>query len=81
MACYRKYFRGILVFLLSCTLSCACSESGYIAVTGYAQGGVYSVKLSLDGQKVVDNMDRMPKDAVLVASWDEEGNPMEEVEL
>lgn len=49
MACYRKYFRGILVFLLSCTLSCACSEGGYIAVTGYAQGGVYSVKLSLDG--------------------------------
>lgn len=41
----------------------------------------FGLKLSLDGQKIVDNMDRMPKDAVLVASWDEEGNPMEEVEL
>lgn len=41
----------------------------------------FGLKLSLDGQKVVDNMDRMPKGAVLVSSWDAEGNPMEEVEL
>ena len=34
------------------------------------------LKLSTDGQKVVDNMDRMPQGAVLVSSWDAEGNPV-----
>ncbi len=41
----------------------------------------FGLKLSLDGQKVVDNMDKMPKDAVLVSIWDAEGNLMEEMEL
>lgn len=34
------------------------------------------LKLSTDGQKVVDNMDRMPQGAVLMSSWDAEGYPV-----
>lgn len=41
----------------------------------------FGLKLSIDGQKVVDNMNKMPEDAVLIASWDEEGNPINQEEL
>ena len=44
----RKFFRKICPFLLVACAACAHPDR-YIAVTGYAQGGTYTVKMNLRG--------------------------------
>ena len=43
----KKFIIATAIFSL-CLISCR-QESGYIAISGYAQGGTYTVKLNLDG--------------------------------
>ena len=54
------------------------TETGYFLLVVMVEGfqREFGLQLSLDGMKVTGNMDRRPNGAVLVASWDAEGNPV-----
>lgn len=51
MSVLGRYIAAALLPFFAVLHLNSCSKGGYIAVTGYAQGGVYSVKLSLDGSQ------------------------------
>jgi hypothetical protein len=63
----KKIISGIatcalaLLFTASCTL-----QDRYITITGFAQGGTYSVKMNLNGVSVSSEEIRDSIDAILV---------------
>lgn len=48
MSAFRSLLAAFAAFAAACSVSCA-PESGYVALSGYAQGGNYSVKINMDG--------------------------------
>ena len=54
----------VLTAVLLC-LSCTTSRSGYVTITGYAQGGTYAVKINMEGVDQSPEQIRDSVDAIL----------------
>lgn len=67
MEVFRKIFRPgrfLLAVLPACFISCT-SSSQYVSLSGYAQGGNYSVKINLDGVRKSPGALKLGIDSVL----------------
>ena len=61
----RKIIRIFLCFFAFAAVLCCTQRSSYITISGFAQGGTYSVKLNTDGVKVSPEEIRDSVDALL----------------
>lgn len=58
---------GLLVVPVLALLACSCTGRGYVAFSGYAQGGTYTVKFNSDGVRMPLRNVRDSVEAILVS--------------